>query len=324
MKNLLLVLPCLLFFASLSSQTRIDATLSFQSDPAKQYSIYIPSNYDPAVPNKLMLGLHPLNVNRWNSISWCDTLINFAETNDLLLICPDGGADGQVDGAIDTAFTSFILDSMLHWYNVDESKIFAMGFSWGGRTTYTYGLNHVEKFAGFIPIGAAITNLNEVGPIVDNAVNKPFYIIHGNNDNPAIRFFPVRDALEDTGACVATELMPGVGHTIDFANRDAILTEAFQWVDSSSCALTSLKEIRSIDEQEKVMVYPNPVSKNGQLNFLDGFIVDNAVLVNQLGQQMQYWQRPSKAILLNNISPGLYHLKAEMEGNYYIQKIIVQ
>ena len=132
----------------LFAQTRIDETVPFQSDPAKQYSIYVPSSYDANTPNKLMVGFHPFNTNRWNSISWCDTLIAFAETNNLLMICPDGGVDGKVDDPIDTAFTTVMIDSMLTWYNVDESKIYAMGFSWGGRTTYSYGLNHIEKFAG--------------------------------------------------------------------------------------------------------------------------------------------------------------------------------
>ena len=160
------------------SQERIDDTFPFQTDPAKQYSIYVPSAYDLAVPNKMMLGLHPFNTSRWNSISWCDTLIAFAEANNLLLICPDGGPDGRIDDPIDVAFTTVILDSMEIWYNVDVSRVFAMGFSWGGRATYTYGLNNTDRFAGFMPIGAAINGTNEVNGLLHNATDKPYYIIH--------------------------------------------------------------------------------------------------------------------------------------------------
>ena len=108
------------------AQERIDGTLAFQTDPAKKYSIYIPSSYDANTPNQLMLGLHPLNTSRWDAESWCDTLIQFAEMNDLLLICPDGGSDGAIDDPIDTAFTTVILDSMLQWYAVDESQVLSL------------------------------------------------------------------------------------------------------------------------------------------------------------------------------------------------------
>ena len=93
----------------------------------------------------MMLALHPLNTNRWDGEAWRDTLIDFAEANNLLVISPDGGSDGAIDDAIDTAFTTVMLDSMISWYNVDESNIYAMGFSWGGKTVYTYGLNHIDN-----------------------------------------------------------------------------------------------------------------------------------------------------------------------------------
>ncbi|MFT4971096.1 MAG: putative peptidase, partial [Saprospiraceae bacterium] len=245
-------------FCQLNAQTRIDATLDFQTDPAKQYSIYVPSSYDENTPNKMVLGLHPLNTSRWNSVSWCDTLIAFAEANDILMICPDGGADGAVDDPIDIAFTDVILDSMLTWYNVDESKIYTMGFSWGARTTYTYGLSNVDKFAGFMPIGAAINGLNETGGVIENSVDKPFYIIHGSNDSPSIRFTPIRDALIDAGACVETNLLSGVGHTIDFNNRNTILTEGFQWLESVGCGI--IDGVNNLKLAAKTTVFPNPVS----------------------------------------------------------------
>jgi hypothetical protein len=70
----------------------------------------------------MMLGLHPFNTSRWNGESWCDKLIGFAEMNGLLLVCPDGGADGKIDDAIDTAFTTAIIDSMEIWYSINPAK----------------------------------------------------------------------------------------------------------------------------------------------------------------------------------------------------------
>jgi predicted esterase len=257
MKKHLLLFSILFFAFQIFAQQRVDGNFAFQTDPAKKYSIYIPSDYDANTPHTLMLGLHPLNTNRWDGKSWCDTLIAFAEMNNLLLVCPDGGIDGAIDDPIDTAFTTALLDSMEVWYNINLEKVYAMGFSWGGKTVYTYGLNHHERFRGFMPIGAAVS-IGEVAGIEPNAAWHPMYLVHGGNDSPNTRFTPLKNAMENNDACVNSILMSGVGHTIDFPNRNQILTDAFQWVDSVACLKTT--GTSSLVENENLLLFPNPVS----------------------------------------------------------------
>jgi|GEM_PF-224582 len=269
-------------------QERIDSTLNFQTNPAKQFSIYIPSTYEAETPAKLMLGLHPLNVNRWNSVSWCDTLLAFAEANNLLLLCPDGGVDGKVDDPIDVDFTSFLLEEIQTWYSIDTNKIFATGFSWGGRTTYSYGLANPETFAGLMPIGAAVTGTEQVDNVLINAADEPIYVIHGSSDSPNTRYYPILEAIENNGAIVNTLLMDGVGHTIDFPNRNSTLTDGFLWLDSVSTAQNPIDTITvdpvdtmnvgiyesSLDE---LNLYPNPVVRGQKL--LVNHPIDGEILI---------------------------------------------
>lgn len=264
MNKFLLIL--ILGGGSLFGQSRIDASQSFQTDPNKKYSIYIPSSYDVNSPNKMMLALHPWNVNRWNAKSWCDTLVNFAEANNLIIISPDGGADGQVDDAIDIAFTTAILDSMEIWYSIDTAKVYAMGFSWGGKTTYTYGLANADRFGGFIPIGAAINGSSEISSVAANADGKAFYVVHGGNDSPNTRFYPLVGSLNNNNAIVETNLLSGVGHTIDFANRNTILSRAFFWVDSVNCEQISGLSTQEFEDFKNVEIYPNPIASGQSLN----------------------------------------------------------
>ena len=99
-----------------------------------------------------------------------------------------------------------------------------------------------------------------------NSENKPFYIMHGDQDNIAniqVGFFPIRDALIDAGAVVNSLILEGVGHTINFPDRDQILTDAFLWVDSTSTALTSVgvedDELPPVDQPGLLRAnYPNP------------------------------------------------------------------
>ena len=85
----------------MNAQLSIDGDFAFQSDSAKKYSLYIPSTYVEGTDHRLMLALHPWNTARWDSESWRDTLITFAEMTQLILVSPDGGADGlRVDAAL--------------------------------------------------------------------------------------------------------------------------------------------------------------------------------------------------------------------------------
>ena len=320
MKKLLLPLLLLFIFLIGNAQQRIDGNFSFQTDPAKKYSIYVPSGYDANTPHTLMLGLHPLNTSRWDGESWCDTLINFAEMNNLLLVCPDGGLDGAIDDPIDTAFTTVLLDSMNIWYNVNPEKIYAMGFSWGGKTVYTYGLNHIERFAGFMPIGAAV-NIGEVSGIEQNAAWHPFYLVHGSNDSPSQRFTPLKNAMENNNACVNSLLMPGVGHTIDFPNRNQILTDAFQWIDSVACVETT--STIDLESNSAIRIFPNPAKANQilQIEIAESWKGDLTLeILNVEGKNIHSKivsrASDSKAIFdisLANCSSGMYFLNIKNE-----------
>ena len=283
MKNLTLLLFLIISANCIQSQTRIDGSFSFQTDPAKKYSLYIPSGYDENVPHRLMIGFHPFNTSRWDAESWCDTLIVFAETNNLILACPDGGVDGAVDDPIDTAFTSVLIDSVYLWYNINPDKVYGMGFSVGGRATYTYGLNHIWEFRGFIPIGAAVNGTSEVSSVIQNAEGKPYYLVHGANDSPGTRYTPIKAALENNNALVNSILMPGVGHTIDFPNRNQILTTAFEWIDSVNCALLTSIEFESFEDHHGLKLFPNPISTDQSLTLFSNQKIDKSITIRVNG-----------------------------------------
>ncbi len=240
MKRILLVgvlLLCVSIPTTLLAQRVIDSSFAFGGDAAKKYSIYVPSSCVPTLASALVVAFHPLNTARWNAKSWRDTLIAFAEANDVILVAPDGGVDGRVNDQIDTAFTTVLLDSVAKWYLIDRYRVYAMGFSWGGLTTYTYGLANAWRFAGFMPIGAAINGTTEVTPALQaGAKGKPFYLVHGGDDSPESRYTPIRAGLETNGAILNSILMPGVGHTIDFPQRNQILGTAYRWIDSVNIA----------------------------------------------------------------------------------------
>ncbi len=314
MRKLILAALICSFIISVDAQITIDGSFAFQTDSAKKYSLYIPSNYDETTPHSLMLALHPFNVNRWDAESWRDTLIQFAETNDLLLVCPDGGIDGQVDSPIDTAFTTVLLDSVNQWYNINNEEQYIMGFSWGGRTTYTYGLRRAEKFRGFMVIGAA-ANISHLNGISANANNKSFYLIHGSQDNPSTAFTPLLNELNIQGACTNSLLMSGINHTIDFPERNEILSVAFQWLKDSNCSTSSAE---TEPNEKTIILFPNPNPGIFQFNSISE--LEEIRIYSLDGRSVEYKQEHLK-IDLNPIDEGIYLVSFLLNGKRKLKKI---
>ena len=314
-------LICLFCMTGTYAQEAVDGSFAFDTDPDKKYSLYIPSTYNENEPNQLMVGFHPLNTSRWNAETWRDTLIAFAEMNDLILMCPDGGSDGRVDDQIDTAFTTVLLDSLKLWYAIDEEEIYAMGFSWGGRTTYTYGLSNPDVFKGLMPIGSAVNGTAEIAPVLENAEDMPFYLVHGRNDNLLNRFTLPKGAIENNGACVESIVMDGVDHTIDFPNRNQILTDAFEWLEDVQCGVsTSSKQLTN---QEELMFYPNIISKDEQVKFSDyAGSFERIRLFDSQGAELKRYNA-TQDLNMGLFGTGVYFLVFEKDGLSEVRRIIL-
>ena len=313
----------------LNAQQSFDSSFPYDSDPAKKFSLYVPSSYVAGTPNKMMLAFHPFNTTRWDAISWRNELTSFAEDAGLILVCPDGGTDGRVDDPLDYGFTTVLLDSVKKWYAIDEDKIFAMGFSVGGKATYEYGLNNASVFAGFIPIGAAINGTTEVNSVLSNALCKPFYLIHGENDAPSVRYTPIKAALEQNKAEVNTIFMAGIGHTIDFPNRNSILSNAFNWIDTVSCKTST--GISPVNVTPPFRVFPSMVSSDGSL-FLGINLKSTEVLTIEVWSmdgklvhsERDSFQITDHPISVRSLSKGAYTLIVRSEISSFSQKFIVQ
>ena len=328
-KHLLSVVALLMFCTYSYGQTRLDKSFAFQTNPAKKYSIYVPTSYNSSAANKMMVGFHPFNTARWDAKAWCDTLVAFAESNNLILVCPDGDADGRVDDAIDFAFTTALIDSMKKWYNINNSKIFAMGFSVGGKATYEYGLANSSMFAGYIPIGAAI-NASTFSTNAANAKDKPYFLVHGANDAVAARFTPAKNALATNGACEKDTLMSGVGHTIDFPNRNAILTIAFKWIDTVKCGTVGLKKLTH--KLNDIVVYPTTIVNGGKITVKINGDKPTIKIYNVQGQQIQHRTEVARTstqtiidVVPSTMASGIYYLHITNHKNEQgVYKFIVQ
>ena len=166
-----------------------------------------------------------------------------------------------------------------------------------------------------------------------NSAGKPVYIVHGGSDSPSTRYTPILNALNANGAIVNSILMPGIGHTIDFPNRNAILGTAFQWIDSVNCAglMTGLQVMAPPSGSLRVLPSVLGKERHARLEFTSkdtGAVVFELVDVN--GRVVKTMsgraQKGSTAIDLdlNGPVPDTYLLRLQGAENGAVRLVIAE
>ncbi len=281
-KHLSGLLIALLLIPGIRAQKSLDLTLEYPAGSGnfRNYSLYEPQGFDANDENILMVGFHPFNPGTWDGKTWRDTLKSYIELIDALLICPDGGGNGRIDDADDYAFITALIDTIQTIYTIDQERIYGIGFSIGGKAVYEYSFKNPDKLKGMIPIGAAIDGV-DFSDVISNSKCYPYYQVHGQKDNPAVRYFPIKADLEFNGALVTGILMADVGHTINFPNRNTVLKNAFTFIDTSECDFSGLI---NLEEKEELNIYPNFIFAGEEINIeIESNVFD--IKVYSLGSQ---------------------------------------
>ncbi|MEM6343256.1 MAG: hypothetical protein AAF927_05230 [Bacteroidota bacterium] len=278
---LILLIPLI----NLAKGNSLDGQIRAYDGTARDYSLYFPSSYNGKKSMPLMVSFHPYGKYRWNAKSWRDTLQNFAEANQVILLCPDGGLDGRTDQADDLSLALQLVQSTRRKYNIDAKQIYAMGHSWGAKAALKFGLSHPEMLNGLLLVGmSSEMAASEFAPFYARSRNMRIYILHGQYDSPTTRFQPLHDQLMRGGACLEFEIMKGVGHTIHFAGRDNRLSKALKWIQQSPCYQIPQSEHNKHQFQNtQISIYPNP-STEGASIWIGGLKVEEVAQIRILNR----------------------------------------
>jgi predicted esterase len=144
-------------------------------DDSMRYGLYVPAAYDPSRSYPLILCLHGAGFDG-------DTYLNRWQPRlgeDYLLACPTM-EEAEWWTRQGEALVLAVLSDVSRTYHVDPDRVFLTGMSNGGIGTYLIGLNHPDRFAALVPMAGAFPAA--LFPLLDNAKNTPFYIIHGSKD----------------------------------------------------------------------------------------------------------------------------------------------
>lgn len=139
------------------------------------YALYVPSSYDHKQSYPLILCLHGAG---FTGESYLDRWVPRLEDR-YILACPTISM-----GAWWTRFgedlTLATLRAVQAEYHVDQNRIFLTGMSNGGIGAWIIGMHHADLFAGIAPMASGIDDV--LYPFIDNLVDTPVYVVHGEKD----------------------------------------------------------------------------------------------------------------------------------------------
>jgi len=129
-----------------------------------------------------------------------------------------------------------ILRAVRRDYNVDDNRVTLTGVSDGGTGAWFFAFKQASEWAAFLPyIGhpGVLRNPQSGGGYrlyFENLVNKPFYIVNGENDQlyPAASLASFIEILEQAGVEHTFRIIEGGGHNTRWLPDETPAIEAFK------------------------------------------------------------------------------------------------
>lgn len=189
MKNILFIILLGLSFPGFSQQTVSDSIV--HDGVQRSYFLHIPATYtgEEAVP--LVLSYHGYTQEASFYMEGND-FRPVADTAGFIVVYPQGTLDiygkthwyfpgiGEGSTTDDTGFTEDLIDSIARDFNIDLTRVFATGFSNGGRMSYHLACQLSNKFAAIAPVGGSMTP-DMIGSCI--ALHPtPVLLVHGTMD----------------------------------------------------------------------------------------------------------------------------------------------
>lgn len=176
-----------------------DSTVNVEVDGvSRSFLIHVPANYDNTAPTPLLLDFHPMAFDA----NWQRSASGYLELSDsagFVAVWPQGidntwnvgpcCADSNVD---DFGFVTKLVRQLSTEVCVDQRRIYASGFSFGGTMAYYLACNHAETFAAvavssadlFAETETACAPSNPVGVISFRGTTDSVFPYEGGESNP--------------------------------------------------------------------------------------------------------------------------------------------
>ena len=157
MKNLVLSILMTVVIITLGyGQNYISKTMQHDG-LTREYSVYIPASYEGASSFPLLFNFHGGNdvIENWQTLA---DMRPIADTANFILVYPQARPDPSDGNSLnwlpktqgtfdDVSFTSALIDKLASDYQIDQTRIYACGYSLGGEFSYELACKLNSKIA---------------------------------------------------------------------------------------------------------------------------------------------------------------------------------
>jgi len=249
-KNILLFL-CLMGMVQpiLIAQQLLEKTLLHDGE-TRAYTVYIPTNYQADSPLPLLFNFHGGAGDIESQIKIAD-MRPIADTAGFILVYPQALPDPNADGATiwthktptivdDIFFVEAMIDILATEYSIDESRVYACGYSNGGEFAFELAcrLSHRIAAIGVVARSMFIETFNNCAPEHPTAI----VTIHGTKDDyegitfAGITYYPALAEVNNYWASFNnTDATPTIMELPDINTTDATTVEHYSWPNGDGC-----------------------------------------------------------------------------------------
>ncbi|MEO0469653.1 MAG: hypothetical protein AAF206_08545 [Bacteroidota bacterium] len=293
-----------------------------------KYSLYIPSQYSKEKAVSLMVALRPGGNTFWSAKRWRDVLKHFAETHQMLLLCPENGQDGRWLSRTDYFAVDQAVDSIRNWYQIADHQIFIMGFGEGALAAIKSNIRRPNLYRGLLIIGNTSRYGSEFGQDLKRLAGQAVMLIHGKEDHLMQRFHPLREALMRAGARVDFQLVDHVGHQYPFPQNPHLLANAMGFFrkDRSSFRVPIRSAQTASRKDIAIQVVPQPIHKGSAFHIRSGqqtVIFPKIRIYRRDGVLVKVlYDHPSNRPI-SSLTPGVYDLFIQVQTHQSIRRKVL-
>ena len=144
MKKILL----LLFVPFLSVSQQLNTETIFYDGHNREYIVYVPQSYSSSTPTPILFAFHGGSGYANDFMNYEADFRSIADTAGFILVYPQALEDPNDGGSTnwlhkeptdhkDEFFVETLIDTLSSVYNIDNSRVYACGYSLGGMFSYT-------------------------------------------------------------------------------------------------------------------------------------------------------------------------------------------
>jgi len=141
----------------------------------RTFHVWTPSNYDGTRSYPLLFAVHGWRSNGRDFQKWFK-MESFTD-DQAIVVYPDAKDIWDLDGTADLEFFDAMLDGMTNAYCIDRARVFAIGFSYGGKMVHHLGCKRAERFKGIsVGDGSWVDGAPQCGRL-------PVFVTHRTRDD---------------------------------------------------------------------------------------------------------------------------------------------